>query len=91
MTNKPIFIETDIWANLFTELDPNIIAPDTTLVSNGWQYGQRPPYNVVNYQQRVLSEYLVHLNQNGIIAWDAETTYNSGSYAKYNNAIVSSR
>lgn len=87
MIQKPIILESDIWANGYDYTSEHIINPDNTKKETGWIYGEKPPYNIVNWQHKIINESIVHINQNGMPLWDAETTYNSGARTIYNGDV----
>ena len=85
MINKPTLLETDVWARTADPTD--IEKPIQDKINTGFLYGEKPPHEGHNYYWQVFSEFLMHLNQNGVAEWDSGTTYNQGSITKHGTMI----
>jgi len=82
---KPILVEADIWA---THASPaNKQEPPQSKKDTGWMYGEKPPHNEFNWWWNIVGMMLVHLNQNGILAWDSNTDYNQGALVWNGNQL----
>ena len=87
MIQKPVILEQDVWANGYDYSSIHIQNPDNTKKSTGWIYGDKPAYNILNWQHKILSEAIVHIYQNGIPEWDSDTTYNQYARTLYNGLM----
>lgn len=67
---KPTDIDGRVWAS-----SGEIITPSTGEVENGWEVGQEAPAEFFNYWQNRTDNFLVYLNQKGILQWDVNTDY----------------
>ena len=89
--NKPKYTENEIWANNPPDPSVDVMEPhDGDPIGGtdakkalGWQYGEKPPYNFVNWNNQHKDEMLVHLNQTGIVDWDADTEYQLHAFINY--------
>lgn len=88
---KPKYTENEIWANNPPDPSVDVMEPhDGDPVSGvdakkelGWKYGEKPPYNFVNWNNQHKDEMFVHLNQNGIVDWDPRTGYAKHAFVNY--------
>ena len=88
---KPKYTENEIWANnppdpAFDVMEPHDGDPvdgTDTKKALGWTYGEKPPFNFVNWNNQHKDKMLVHLNQNGIVDWDPDTEYNLHAFVNY--------
>lgn len=75
-----------IWAS--GALPTNNEYPDTAYAEEGWLQ-IKPPYqyeNAINYKH---DQFIAHINQLGIVEWDAETQYQAGkSYVQASNNLT---
>lgn len=79
-TQKPDL--TRVWAN--GAPPANVVDPDTTTpgkVNAGWQ-AEVPPFEHFNFLQKWFTQGLAHINEQGIAAWDTNTTYPVDGLAK---------
>jgi len=77
MTDKPIIVESELWANSANPSD--IIKPDQTKINDGWLYGEKPPHEFFNWFWQFVESTILHIYQNGIPKWDDQTEYNKGA------------
>jgi hypothetical protein len=83
--SKPIILESDIWAQ---QADPgDIEKPGQPDINSGFLFGEKPPHSGHNYYWKTLTQFIVHLSQQGIPLWDAETTFDIGSLSKQGSKI----
>ena len=84
---KPRYTEDEIWANNPPDPSVDVMEPHDGDPINGvaakkalgWTYGEKPPYNFVNWNNQHKDQMLAYLNQQGISHWDSETNYQKGS------------
>ena len=50
-------------------------APDSTKISVGWELGEKPPHEYMNWWQQEMVERINHVLLRGIPEWDGSTTY----------------
>lgn len=82
-TSKPDL--TRVWAN--GAPGANVVDPDTTTpgkVDAGWQ-AEVPPFEHFNFLQKWFTQGLAHANEQGIMVWDANTTYPANGIVKGSN------
>ena len=66
---------TRVWADLAPAT--NVVDPDVTIpgkFSEGWG-AEVPPFEHFNYLQKMSSQGLAHINEQGIAVWDENTVY----------------
>jgi hypothetical protein len=56
------------------------VEPDASKKITGWVPGEKPPAQQMNWLFQNLSDWVAHLNNVGILEWDAATTYQLGSF-----------
>ena len=86
MTDKPDL--TRVWA--LGAPSGNIIDPDLTTPGKfaaGWQ-AEVPPFEHFNFIQKLQTQGLAHINEQGIAVWDDFTTYPVGGLAKGSDGNV---
>ena len=86
MTDKPDL--TRVWAA--GAPSGNVVDPDTTTpgkFSNGWQ-AEVPPFEHFNFIQKLQTQGLAHINEQGIAVWDDVTTYPVGGLVKGSDGNV---
>lgn len=77
-----------VWA--FTAPPSNVVDPDVTTPGkwdSGWMV-EIPPFEHFNYLQQSFSGGLAHLNQQGVMVWDALTEYDITGLAKGSDGNV---
>ena len=86
MTDKPDL--TRVWAE--DAPSGNIVDPDLTTPGKfaaGWQ-AEVPPFEHFNFIQKLQTEGLAHINEQGIAVWDNVTVYPIGALAKGSDGNV---
>jgi len=102
MIIKPKYLETDIWANTTPDPAVDVMEPFEPTPppgedgkdyrkAQGWRYGEKPPYNFVNWMEQHKDAMLVYLNQAGIPFWDADTEYRFGAITIHENEMYYSK
>lgn len=79
-TDKPDL--TRIWAGSApgaNVLDPDVGSPGK--FAQGWE-AELPPFEYFNFLQKLFTEALAHINEQGIAVWDTDTTYPIGAIVK---------
>ncbi len=66
----------DTWA-----ANGGVSEPDSSKIDVGWQSGERPSFQVMNWLQNLYAQKLNHILQNGIPAWNSTTQYEVGNVA----------
>lgn len=67
-----------------------IVDPDTTSAgkfAQGWR-SEVPTYEHFNYLQKLFTQGLAHINEQGIPVWDANTLYPANALAKGSDGVV---
>ena len=74
----------NIWAS-----GGDIVEPTDLKKQQGWT-AEVPPFQYENWIQNRQDQYLAHINQRGIPAWDGQTEYEAGglSYVQGSNGII---
>ena len=83
---KPKLTAIDEWGRLAPEVDKR--RPTQTQIDNGWTFGQRPPYNDMNWLFVQMSQYMIHNNMHGINGWDKYTIYSEGALTHGSNRKI---
>lgn len=79
---------TRIWAetaNPADVVDPDVADPGK--FTAGWT-AEVPPYEYFNFLQKLFSEGLAYINEQGIMEWDTDTTYPIGAIAKGSDDVL---
>ena len=63
------------------------IEPDITKIIEGWQLGEQPPHEYMNWLQNTFGSKLNHILKNGIAEWNDETEYLSGASVQHNGNV----
>lgn len=63
------------------------IEPDITKIIEGWQLGEQPPHEYMNWLQNTFGSKLNHILKNGVAEWNNETEYLAGSSVQHNGGI----
>lgn len=73
-----------IWA-----VGGDVVEPSDLKKQQGWT-AEVPPFQYENWIQNRQDQYLAHINQRGIPAWDGQTEYEAGglSYVQGSNGII---
>ncbi|MFC3227321.1 hypothetical protein ACFOGJ_08780 [Marinibaculum pumilum] len=64
-----------------------IIAPDSGKIDLGWQEGEQPPHEYMNWIHNALGQKVNHCLQHGIARWNDATTYAAGDVVSHDGAI----
>ncbi len=81
---KPIIKDLDVWARSAEEKD--ILVPYDK-IDEGYSYANKPSYQSFNWFLKQSSQFLVHMNQNGVPEWNKETEYASSGFVKYDGLL----
>ena len=73
---------TDVWADSGT-----VVEPPESKINVGWQLGEQPPHEYMNWIQNTFGEKINHVLQNGVPEWNSETTYRVGDITKSSGAL----
>lgn len=67
----------------------NIVEPDISKIIEGWQLGEQPPHEYMNWLQNTFGSKLNHILKNGVAKWDSdsETEYLAGSSVQHNGNV----
>ena len=72
----------DTWAS-----GGNIVEPDISKIIEGWQLGEQPPHEYMNWLQNTFGSKLNHILKNGVVSWNNETEYLAGSSVQHNGNV----
>ena len=72
----------DTWAS-----GGNIVEPDISKIIEGWQLGEQPPHEYMNWLQNTFGSKLNHILKNGVTSWNNETEYLAGSSVQHNGNV----
>lgn len=64
-----------------------IVEPDISKIIEGWQLGEQPPHEYMNWFQNTLGSKLNHILKNGVASWNNETEYLAGSSVQHNGDV----
>lgn len=65
----------------------NIVEPDISKIIEGWQLGEQPPHEYMNWLQNTFGSKLNHILKNGVASWNNETEYLAGATVQHNGNI----
>ena len=65
----------------------NIVEPDISKIIEGWQLGEQPPHEYMNWLQNTFGSKLNHILKNGVASWNNETEYLAGSSFQHNGDV----
>lgn len=63
-----------------------IVDPDVTKKDEGWQLGEQPPHEWMNWLHNTFGQKINHMLKNGVPDWDASTEYTDG-VVRHNGSI----
>lgn len=63
------------------------IEPDISKIIEGWQLGEQPPHEYMNWLQNTFGSKLNHILKNGVAKWNDETQYLAGSGVQHNGNV----
>lgn len=72
----------DVWASAGP-----VSEPDISKKNEGWQLGEQPPHEFMNWLQNTFGEKLNHVLKNGVATWNNETQYAVGNAVQHNGFI----
>ena len=72
----------DTWAS-----GGNIVEPDISKIIEGWQLGEQPPHEYMNWLQNTFGSKLNHILKNGVASWNNETEYLAGATTQHNGNV----
>ena len=61
-----------------------IVEPDISKIIEGWQLGEQPPHEYMNWLQNTFGSKLNHILKNGVAEWNNETEYLAGATVQHN-------
>lgn len=64
-----------------------IVEPDISKIIEGWQLGEQPPHEYMNWLQNTFGSKLNHILKNGVATWNNETEYLAGSSVQHNGNV----
>lgn len=64
-----------------------IVEPDVSKIIEGWQLGEQPPHEYMNWLQNTFGSKLNHILKNGVPTWNNETEYLAGSSVQHNGNV----
>ena len=64
-----------------------IVEPDISKIIEGWQLGEQPPHEYMNWLQNTFGSKLNHILKNGVATWNNKTEYLAGSSVQHNGNI----
>lgn len=64
-----------------------IVEPDVSKIIEGWQLGEQPPHEYMNWLQNTFGSKLNHILKNGVASWNDETEYLAGSSVQHNGNV----
>ena len=65
----------------------NIVEPDISKIIEGWQLGEQPPHEYMNWLQNTFGSKLNHILKNGVASWNNTTQYLVGSSVQYGGNV----
>ena len=63
------------------------VEPDISKIIEGWQLGEQPPHEYMNWLQNTFGSKLNHILKNGVVSWNNETQYLAGSSVQHNGNV----
>lgn len=72
----------DTWGSSGTKIEP-----DVSKIIEGWQLGEQPPHEYMNWLQNTFGSKLNHILKNGIAEWNNETEYLAGSSVQHSGKV----
>lgn len=63
------------------------VEPDISKIIEGWQLGEQPPHEYMNWLQNTFGSKLNHILKNGVAGWNNETEYLAGSSVQHNGNV----
>lgn len=72
----------DTWGSGGTKIEPDI-----TKIIEGWQLGEQPPHEYMNWLQNTFGSKLNHILKNGVASWNNETEYLAGASVQHSGNV----
>ena len=72
----------DTWGSGGTKIEPDI-----SKIIEGWQLGEQPPHEYMNWLQNTFGSKLNHILKNGVAKWDGETEYLAGASVQHSGSV----
>ena len=72
----------EVWAS-----GGEVLEPDLSKTALGWQLGEKPFHEFMNFIQNTFGEKLNHILKNGIAQWRSDTPYDIGNTAQNNGQV----
>ena len=63
------------------------VKPDISKIIEGWQLGEQPPHEYMNWLQNTFGSKLNHILKNGVATWNNTTQYLAGSSVQHNGNV----
>lgn len=63
------------------------VEPDISKIIEGWQLGEQPPHEYMNWLQNTFGSKLNHILKNGVASWNNETEYLAGATVQHNGNV----
>lgn len=60
-----------------------IVEPDISKIIEGWQLGEQPPHEYMNWLQNTFGSKLNHILKNGVASWNNTTQYLAGATVQH--------
>lgn len=65
----------------------NIVEPDISKIIEGWQLGEQPPHEYMNWLQNTFGSKLNHILKNGVVKWEPEKEFLAGATVQHNGNV----
>jgi len=65
----------------------DVVEPGLAKKDTGWESGERPPHEYMNWIHNALAQAMNHILKNGTPAWNSATEYNAGASVQHNGSI----
>ena len=69
----------------------DVVEPSPEKIDAGWEEGEQPPHEYLNYLHNQAAQKINHLIINGISEWLAATTYRANDYTKHSGKIYKAK
>ena len=63
------------------------IEPDISKIIEGWQLGEQPPHEYMNWLQNTFGSKLNHILKNGVASWNNTTQYLAGASVQHSGNV----
>lgn len=64
-----------------------IVKPDISKIIEGWQLGEQPPHEYMNWLQNTFGSKLNHILKNGVASWNNTTQYLAGNSVQHSGNV----